>query len=421
MDSERGRRLIPVRWISHPIVLALLLTSACIAQLKPTSRDSSKSTSERNSPRVSAGISNPKNRIPEENAERNEAERDEVRVIIYPREGRTLYGTYLRFSSDTLVFSSSGTVMKFTIADVASVLVFRPGSSSLILELVPLGIYTGIFAAQNVLSDNSDASESNEAGFYLQKPGNESWPYFAMATLGGLAFGGLGALIGEEEQEEEFNFEGSDEERASLWESLKEELEIVDRPKRITLSFQAAHVFTRLSSIDDQAVDYSPYQSTSFTILRSVRMSYEIAESFEAGAAIVFFGEPVISSEPYVYERFAATGYFLEGTFRPFPESLPEWLYWKIALGAGIASIEYSASSGDSSGQPIEESAFDGSTFGLGISTALDFSLTPLLSIGLVGDYVVAPGKKMIAIPQCDLRERTMGNGSIGFSLGYHF
>ena len=182
-----------------------------------------------------------------------------------------------------------------------------------------------------------------------------------------------------------------------------------------------ADAATRLSATDGTTADYSPYHSTSFTILRSVRLSYEITEFLDAGAAVVFFGEPVLASEPYVYERFAATGYLLEGTIRPFPKSLPEWLHWKIALGAGIASIEYAASVSDSSDQTIEESTYDGRSLGLGISTTVDVSLSPLLSIGLIGDYVIAPGKKMIAIPQCNLPERTMGNGSIGFALGYHF
>ena len=159
-----------------------------------------------------------------------------------------------------------------------------------------------------------------------------------------------------------------------------------------------------------------------------------IIEDLEVGGAISWFGEPSIFWHSYfgggtnvtVTQMYDGVGYYALTVYHPFASTFSKLISWSIGAGIGMGSVDYYFEEMRTVGSYPEiteeetSKRIDKTVFSALINTQFDLFLIKQLSIGLMADYVFVPGE-MPAIPNTDISERSLGNFSFGFALGFHF
>ncbi len=251
--------------------------------------------------------------------------------------------------------------------------------------------------------------------------------------------GGIGYIIdlGLEKSEESFDLSGEGSQRMKEVERLKKFLLSDESTKQVHVTVQLAQVGTRFSEIKDlsNSSDYYSRRVTSFNLLRKLQVTYSLFYSLDVGGAISWFGEPQINwfnslfNDQQSYhgnQSYVGTGYYAVASYHPFKSVFSSSVSWIIGGGIGLGNVNYNFInvvdsgvfpdvSSDSTIVKINESMFSGLIF-----TEFDFYLFDELSLGLAIDYVYLP-EEMEAIPELGIDKRSLGNFSIGATIGLHF
>ncbi len=198
---------------------------------------------------------------------------------------------------------------------------------------------------------------------------------------------------------------------------------------RINLYFQMAQVFSRFSRWQEKEQNLYSYDNiSSFNLLRKIQLTYSLSHDIEAGAAIMWIGEPRIYDFPYHYNGYfleelnKSMGYYLVMQWDPFQQYLPDNVKLSLGTGVGIAAINYSSkltNYNPSENLNEEEITKRYSTFSSDVFVSLGLILSKV-SFSLIADYVYIP-EKTASIPYLGLNAQRMGNFSVGLSLGFIF
>ncbi len=250
---------------------------------------------------------------------------------------------------------------------------------------------------------------------------------------------GIGYIVdlGLEKNEESFDLSGEGSQRMNEVERLKKFLLSDESTKQVHVTVQLAQVGTRFSEIEDlsNSSDYYSRRVTSFNLLRKLQVTYSLFYSLDVGGAISWFGEPqtiwfnCFFCNQQAYEgtqSYEGTGYYAVASYHPFKSVFSSSISWIIGAGIGLGSVNYDFinvvnsgvfpnASSDSTIVKINESMFSGLIF-----TEFDLYLFDEFSLGLAIDYVYLP-EEMEAIPELGIDKRSLGNFSIGATIGLHF
>jgi hypothetical protein len=377
-------------------------------------------------------------------------------VIILLQKAGALAGTLVGIDGDAVVILRKGQEEKIPWRDMKTITIeVEKNRRQGILMTMLAGIYLGNVL---VLRDKSQPS------FYIgSHNGDSAWWYvwneaIIVGASSGLAFL-LGGLFGQAEKT--FEFTGSEKEDLRKWEAFKKFILGTEGGPKIHLSAQGAWVFPKITNRYRSLFQDAGYNSwrtqyyyggqdlwptSEFNMLRKIQLTYSIRPDVEIGAAVCFLGEPSLYGEKqisyqvydpygnywytssqffYVNQSLSSTGYFVVGVYKPFLKTLPKILSWNVGLGLGVSQIKLLTTVSDlyydaygSPGFEISKAQFCSLLF-----TELKLYLWNALSFGLTADYTLAPALQAPALPDVGIpaQKLRVGNGSIGFTLGFHF
>jgi hypothetical protein len=145
----------------------------------------------------------------------------------------------------------------------------------------------------------------------------------------------------------------------------------------------------------------------------------------------LWYGTSTSSSSEYgsYEESLEGTAFLLVGEGQPLKTILPEELSWRIDLGIGFAPVTFTSSAriekhtnNPYSSQVIQDrTGFEETRLGLMIGTTFDLYVYDHFSIGFSGEYTLAVGSSLPAVPMWDIPARWCGNSCWGINLGLHF
>lgn len=175
----------------------------------------------------------------------------------------------------------------------------------------------------------------------------------------------------------------------------------------------------------------SPYQDSSmFSYLRAVQVTRSVGSRFHAGLRASFPSEPMalaFADGMFIRQEFRATAYHGVFSVSPLPTKSGGLVSWNAGLGAGVAWVRLERTLDDYDGVEPPDGTVRVETSGLRPSavafTTLEFRVNQMFSLGVAADYTFlgsaeAPGLADYGIAA---RKVGLGNGSIGFVLGFNF
>jgi hypothetical protein len=351
-------------------------------------------------------------------------------VTVVSVDGDVSRGFLVGTKADTLILFKDEQNAEFPVRKLLTVTINTQGNNlrGLLIGGI-LGMYLGNLAFFQV--------ENQPTAYWRGE--SEGWKAIAsilMAFVGG----GVGYLIDISTQNdtEEFTFSGDKKDQIKELDRLRAFLkgeQLIE--SKVHLGIQMSQVNTRYSEF--RADENDPYyygydEVTSFNLLRKIQLTYQIQEDLEIGGAISWFGEPSIfwysnfggGTNVMVTQTYDGVGYYAVAVYHPFASIFSELISWSIGAGIGMGNIDYHFEQMRTVGsypEITEEETtkrIDKTVFSALLNTQFDLYLIKELSIGLMADYVFVPGE-MPAIPNTDIRERSPGNFSFGFALGFHF
>ncbi len=351
-------------------------------------------------------------------------------VTVINIDGDVSRGFLVGLKTDTLILFKDEQNIEIPIRELVTVTIKtqRDNLGGLAIGSI-LGIYLGNLAFFQAV---------NQPTAYWQGE-DEGWKAIA-SLLFAFVGGGVGYLIDISTQNdtEEFTFSGDKKYQIRELDRLKAFLkgeQLIER--KVHLGVQMSQVNTRYSEIqtDENNLYYYGYDEvTSFNLLRKIQLMYQIQEDLEVGGAISWFGEPSIfwysnfggGSNVTVTQTYDGVGYYAVAVYHPFASTFSKQISWSIGAGIGMGSVDFSFEEMRTVGsypEIIEEETskrINKTVFSALVNTQFDLYLIKELSIGLMADYVFVTGE-MPAILSTDISERSLGNFSFGFALGFHF
>lgn len=376
-------------------------------------------------------------------------------VFILPQKGGVLAGILVGIDNDAVVILKKGQEEKIPWREMKTITIEVEKNKRQGVWLTMLaGIYFGNIL---VLRDKS------QPPFYPRRyDGDSVWWYAWIEALivgasSGLAFS-VGRLFGKGEKT--FEFAGGEKADLRKWEALKKFILGVDGAMKIHFSVQGSWVFPKItdryrSLLQDAGYniwrtehyygEQDSWRASEFNMLRKIQLTYSIRPDVEVGAALCFLGEPSLygqketsfqvynpiwnywytsSQTLFMEQSFSSTGYFLVGIYKPFLRTLPRILSWNLGLGLGVSRTKLKTAISSyqyeypPSGFEISKTQLCSLLF-----TELKLNLSNYLSFGLTADYMFAPSLQAAAIPEAGIpaQKLRVENGSIGFTMGFHF
>jgi len=377
-------------------------------------------------------------------------------VVIVSKNSGVLAGTLVGVENDSVVLLRKGQEEKIVWQDIEKITIERENRKKQNILMTMLGgAYLGHFLIYR---------DKTQPPFYLKDYSHESaWWYLWNEAIIFSASTGLAFLMGwlSGKTEKTFEFAGGEKADLRKWEALRKFILGADGAKKIHLSVQGSWVFPEITDryralFKDEGYNvwrrteyyglaYDEWSASELNLLRKIQLTYSIRPSLEVGAALCFLGEPslygqkVISAQVYnpiwnywyttsqtlnVEQSFSSTGYFLVGLYKPFLRTLPRIFSWNVGLGLGasrtklktaISSYQYGYSP---SGFEISKTQFCSFLF-----TELRLNLSNSLSFGVTADYMFAPSLQAPVLPDVGVpaQKLQVKNGSIGFTMGFHF
>jgi hypothetical protein len=349
------------------------------------------------------------------------------RVTVTEKDGNVSYGFLIGFKSDTLLMNIGLDRYKHCIKDVRFISIdIEHENYKGFLTGTILGLYLGSLAF---------FKDENQPIAYMRdiEPIGIVLMGFLSATVGG----GVGYLIekGSSKDQEVFIFSDDPNSWIAEYQRSKDFILGVKKKKLVHLSLQLSQVHTRMAELDDP--DYHYYDATSFNMLRKLDITYQLTDKFCLGAAVSWFGEPEFyfsnwsmdyynQKSIHVNQKYTGTGYYLIGYYEPLSKTGLKSISWRLGLGLGFCNIDYSVHVSKETDleypyQFIEnEENIDKIKQSIMCCTNLDFYIHEGFSLGFSADYVYL-SEKMTAIPEIGMKERNLGNYSVGFNFSLHF
>jgi len=352
------------------------------------------------------------------------------KVLVYFRDGSYLSGLLVGVENNLLVLRTKGQDEKIPLNNLVKVIIETDKETNrYALYGMLMGTYLG-----NIIFHRAE----NQPTAYMEDF-DGTLGFLLINTLYAAAGIGLGYLASSmfEESKRVFDFTGSEGKRQAAWDRFRRFVIGGDfGPKKVHISIQAGHVYTRVSSRYEtllQNVDYSTGRGgvSNFNLLRKLQFTISPTSNAEIGLALYWLGEPRLYGNKYhcrAWQSLYTNGYYIVGIYKPFVRQLPKYIDWNVGMGVGAAKVDFSLETEHWTGYPtysretseynIYKIFFSGLVF-----AELNLYLHNTLSVGLVADYVFVPPKNVPEIPEADIPEQKLrlGNSSIGFTLGMHF
>jgi hypothetical protein len=364
------------------------------------------------------------------------------KTMVFRRNQNAMAGYLVDVESDTLILLSGGRQEKVPRQDLLKVVVDVEKNPETIGAYGMLfGVYLGNFIfftakKQPPAYFDSDDFRDSALGTLLAN--------IAFATAGGL----LGYLANATfEKEKAFDFTGPAPKQQAEWQRLHKFSRREKSARKVHLSVQAAHVYTRVSSRYTTVLRDAGFTSgnqgfyfedgelepaSDFNLLRKLQLTVSLRPETEIGVAVAWLGEPTISAfklnVDYLQQSLKATGYYVVGIYNPFRTRLQKRNIWHVGLGLGAANMEFKLRarynvvaptfSQVTVGYAITKTLVSGVIF-----TGLQLYPSNNLSLGLSADYVFMPTEQAAALPELRIpaQKLRLGNGSLGFAIGLHF
>jgi hypothetical protein len=380
------------------------------------------------------------------------------RAVASLRGGRFLTGLIVGLDGDSLVMRVGKKDEKIPLNDLAKVDIETDKRTA---GPTITGMVSGLYLGNFILGH-----AKGQPNWYM-KDIDLDWRFF-LANLMFAGFGGGAGYLARsifEKGEIAFDFSGDEPRKAHEREKLKRFILGIseESSQKVHLSLQAAHVYSRVSDgsmslFRNAGFDvYTGYGSGSyfetygspshFNLLRKIQITYSFRPNMEAGAAVVFLGEPAVEGEKnefysdgnsynysyhFITQKLAGEGYYLIGCYKPFLSMLPKKVLWTLGLGAGAASVNFNLSAQDLKESGYPNYNYSQAFYNEGFSkylmsgiifTDLFFRLPGGLSLGFAADYVFVPSHHAPAIPEVGIpaQKLKLASGSLGFFLGMHF
>jgi hypothetical protein len=249
-----------------------------------------------------------------------------------------------------------------------------------------------------------------------------------------------------------FEFEKPDGERSAERASL--ERFILQGPPRSSGSWhiriKASHIFPRVSEryeslMRDAGCDFfysaAPWgekfvdPATRFNLLRGVRLTRSLKSGLEVGVAAAFLGEPQRTGTGYsstrdidVTQRLSIAGLYAVAAIHPLAARLPSSLNWTLGAGLGWAWIDFGLKSIIQHLSPDDyeskmDRSFSTSAWSVLVFTGLEFRVSDDFSLCLEADYGYIPPRPIPELAEAGIpaQKLSLGNASIGVTLGWHF
>ena len=174
-----------------------------------------------------------------------------------------------------------------------------------------------------------------------------------------------------------------------------------------------------------------PYHDLStFSYLRAVQVVRSAGPRSRAGLRVSFPSEPMAlwtsTGGIGLRQGFRATALHVVFSASPVPAKPGSRISWNAGLGAGVAWVRLDRTLFDYDGSEPPDGTFALETSGLRPSavafTTLELRMTRAFSAGVAADYTFLGSAEAPGLPDYGIAAQKLGlgNGSIGFVLGFH-
>jgi len=273
-------------------------------------------------------------------------------IVVYRRTHNALAGFLAGTKGDTLIVQTGGREEFVPLSDISKVVI---DVESMAGKYAIAGMLSGIYLGNLLFF-----SAKNQPTAYFGSDDNEWFELLAVNSGSALVGGGLGYVIGLGSGDEKvFDFTGSERQQQAEWQRLQRHSLREPPAKKVHLTFQAGHVYTRVSSRYKDALEeagfrvneYSfdgPEKASNFNLLRKAQLMVSIADKAEIGAALMWLGEPRVWGDfganffGNVSQSLDATGYYALVIYPPLRARKPRQNLWNVGLGIGAAKVDFS-------------------------------------------------------------------------------
>ena len=353
------------------------------------------------------------------------------------RDGTTVRGRLSAATAGSIRIQQGDREEDHALKDVRRIVIDSEAQRS--RGIVP-GIVFGLYAGNSAL-----LWEDSTPGFYARPV--ERHEIASVWLLLGEGFfaamgGGLGWLAHFGGSRQVFEFPADFEQAPGVAERFARFLTGGPAPARVHVLFQggllvpgATRRFGEFATDNGFALNYSSSYPTKFSLLRSIELSYSIRPRWRTGLRLSFPSEPFLNSYvrneeapgsfTYLNQDLRSTAVHAIGALELAGWKDRSGLAASVGLGAGFASVrltrnavtslDYIYTQGMTEVRKVRLSAV---VFG-----AVQYRLTPVVSIGLAADYTFVAAVTVPALPANGVPGGAQGlsNGSLGFVIGYHF
>jgi len=355
------------------------------------------------------------------------------KIIVSLNEGKSIHGLLVAIDGEYLVIKAGREETRIPRKNINRLVLEAPLQTG---AYIGHGVILGIYGGSLLLSGDRYQTEDVFGYFHTNSLG-----ILLNGALGGAiggAFGYVASLISSSQAV--FEFPWPSKKADQEWERLKNYVTgAASPPSRVHVSLQGGNVFFGpRNAYKGTASDYAyGGKIISFNLMRQIRVTVSILRWLDAGIAVCFLSEPNLLGHCDDYqnratyslkETFSSSGYFAVAALR-FPPAIKKSYSLTTGLGLGAERFSFSVNGHAgvySNGQsiPYDYSIHIQKTSPAALAYAeAAVCMGSGLSLGLAAEYVFGPRQSLAALPEAGIPARTIrfSNGSIGFSLGYHF
>jgi hypothetical protein len=362
-------------------------------------------------------------------------------IIVSLRDGTVVRGRLVGATKDSIVVRQGGEDQALALPDLREVLIKTEARPS---QGVAPGIALGLYIGNGLL-----IWASGEPGFYLHHIDSHDlasgWLLVGEAFFSAVG-AGVGWLAASGGGRYAFEFPVGAGQTLAARERFIRFLAGETPPARVHFLIQSGFLIPGSSAQFGDFMDGTGYSKSAwgdpstFSAMRGLELSVSVKPRLRAGLRLSFPSEP---SFDYFYQSDPDAGFSASatqevratavhgvGAFELLGGRRAGGISLSAGFGAGIAAVRLLreatnwVQSGPDGGSMVHRTAevrkalLSGVVFG-----ALQFPLSRVLSIGLAADYTLIPAVDVPALPDNGLTGQTirLGNGSVGFVLGYHF
>lgn len=344
-------------------------------------------------------------------------------VIMIDINDNLYKGYFLELNGDSLklFFNSSPQSVSLSSIKYLKIIPSRTTRNS----TLNLGI-AGAFGAQLLMRKNEWQSDR-----FIQTDG--LWSHILVGVLGALSGGliGLGIDMVNSENVLEFYLQNPKD-----IERLQKVILQKSARNGPNLYYEISNVYSRVDpSYRGIQGYYTNTENISLNVFRSLKLTFNVSERLEAGLAMYSAAEPNLKytsnfQSGYVNEEMSnkVYGYYATAFYDLLGRSDGDAFSLKPGLGIGFANLDYTVTKiktvydniNFKSTTTNESNNLNRTLFSGFLAFDVRFFATQGVSIALSGDYVFIP-ERTISSDLPGENGRSLGNFSLGLSLGLHF